>query len=192
METEEVIDLLREEHDNIERVLEVMRKLSVKIMETGEVDFEAFADAIDVVRNYADDHHHGKEEDILFNKMSEELGTDVEEGPIEAMLSEHDLGRYFINNLETALDKVRQGDNKAKVDIIANAVAYADFLAGHIYKENNIIYSYAEVELSSEVMTEIAKEAGIIEKTAKEKEFQEDYLNLINRLEEQVADIDLS
>ncbi|MGM0369660.1 MAG: hemerythrin domain-containing protein, partial [Bacillota bacterium] len=125
------IELLISEHDNIKRMLKIMRQLAIKVLNTGEVNYDAFQDGIDFVREYADSHHHGKEEDILFEEMVAELEQDVEDGPIEAMFSEHDLGRYFINNLEEALKRVKLGNNDDKVDIIANTVAYVDLLEGH-------------------------------------------------------------
>ncbi|AGB41169.1 hypothetical protein Halha_1222 [Halobacteroides halobius DSM 5150] len=186
-----VIELLRDEHDNIKRVLVVMRKLCIKILKQDQVEFDAFSDAIDFVRNYADKHHHGKEEDILFAMISDHLDDDIEKDPVEAMLSEHDLGRYFIGNLESALDSVKEGKENAKVDIIANAIAYADLLAGHIYKEDNIIYSYAEEELSQDSLQKVHQEGKEVEATASEEGLQEGYINLVNELEAKVKDIKL-
>lgn len=180
------IDLLVEEHENIKRMLKVMRKLALKVFNTKEVNQEAFADAIDFVRNYADTHHHGKEEDILFEKMVAELDEEVEEGPIEAMFSEHDLGRYFISNLETALEKVKNGNHQAKIDVISNAVAYVDLLEGHIYKENNIVYNFARKELSTDSLAEVKKQTKTVESTAEEDGIQEKYINMLEKWEKEV------
>ena len=40
---------------------------------TWEFDVEDITRIIDFVRTYADKHHHGKEEDILFATMNQEL-----------------------------------------------------------------------------------------------------------------------
>ncbi|SJZ30447.1 hemerythrin domain-containing protein [Selenihalanaerobacter shriftii] len=182
----QAIDLLVKEHDNIKRVLVVARKLCINILNTGDVDFEAFYDIIDFVRNYADNHHHGKEEDILFERMAGELEKDVEEITIAAMHSEHDFGRYFINNLEQALKAVKDGDEESKIDIIANAICYADLLNRHIFKENNIVYNYGKENLSKESLDEIGKECKVIEENAKDKGVQDKYINLIDKLESQI------
>lgn len=87
-----VIALMKEEHKYIKWMLAVIRKLCVQILDGAEVDFESFYKATDFIRNYADKHHHNKEEDILFNKMEE------------------------------ALQRVKEGDRDARVDVIANAV----------------------------------------------------------------------
>lgn len=188
----EPIELLKEEHKNIKKVLIVMRKLCIKVFNTGEVDYKAFADAIEFVRNYADEHHHGKEEDILFDMISKRLDDDLEKDPVEAMFSEHDLGRYFINNLETALSEVKAGNENDRVDVIANAVAYVDLLEGHIYKEDNMIYNYGQEELSSEALAELEDRAIEIEETAQQKGIQEKYINLISKLEDKVKNINLT
>ena len=131
------ISLMVEEHKNIKRVLKVIRKLCVKILNGETVNYKAFNMIVDFVRNYADSHHHSKEEDILFKKMSEELGEEIAKGPIYGMFADHDMGRLYIRKLVEALDKVKKGDEDSKVDVIANAISYTDLLYRHIDKEDN-------------------------------------------------------
>ena len=63
------IDLLVQEHKNIIAYTEFMRRLCCDILEGKEVDINAFRECVDFGRNYADKHHHGKEEKILFRHM---------------------------------------------------------------------------------------------------------------------------
>ena len=97
------IDLMVEEHKIIKRMLVVVRKFSIKVLNNEDINYNDFNSVIDFVRNYADKHHHSKEEVILFKKMSEVLGERIANGPIMGMLVEHDLGRLFMGNLEIAL-----------------------------------------------------------------------------------------
>lgn len=62
------ISSMVDEHKNIKKVLKVIRKLCIKILNGEDVNFDAFYKIIDSVRNYADKHHHNKEEDIFFKK----------------------------------------------------------------------------------------------------------------------------
>ena len=117
------VQTLRDEHQNILRMLKVVKSLAIHTFNTKDVYYKGYYDAIDFIRNYADKFHHGKEEDILFKKMSSELGEAIEKGPIYGMLAEHDLGRLFIKNMENALIEAEKGNNDAKVDIIAKATA---------------------------------------------------------------------
>lgn len=177
------IKLMVEEHKNIKRVLIVIRKLCLKVLQNEEVDYDVFYKIIDFVRNYADKHHHSKEEDILFKKMSEELKDVVGEGPILGMLTEHDQGRLFIKNLEQAVKRVQDGNYEAKLDVIANAIAYTDLLYRHIDKEDNVIYKFGERKLSVESLNEVEAKCEEAERLASEKNIQDKYLKIVNELE---------
>jgi hemerythrin-like domain-containing protein len=62
------IALMMDEHKYIKRGLVVIRKMCIAILKGDEVAFEDFNKIIEFVRNYADKHHHNKEEEILFKK----------------------------------------------------------------------------------------------------------------------------
>ncbi|WP_353894392.1 hemerythrin domain-containing protein [Proteinivorax hydrogeniformans] len=149
------IDLMIEEHEVIKKVLSAIRKGSIKLLDKSDVDYDFFTDAIDFVRNFADKHHHGKEEDMLFSLMHEHLTDEVVKEPLSGMYAEHDLGRLFISNLEEALRMHRQGDDNARVDIIANAIGYTDLLRRHIDKEDKAIYQFALRELDDLVIKDL-------------------------------------
>jgi len=181
------IELMKEEHSNIKRLLRVIRKLCINILNRSEVDYEAFYSAIDFIRNYADKHHHGKEEDILFAEMLEKMDEGINRAPVQGMYAEHDLARLFVSNLEEALKRVRDGDRDSRVDIIANAIAYADLLDRHIYKENNAIYTFAEKKLSEESIKHVEEECERIENTAMDQGIQQKYARMLETLEKAVV-----
>lgn len=180
------ISLMVDEHKNIKRVLKVTRKLCIRILNGEEVNYKAFNMVVDFVRNYADSHHHSKEEDILFKKMSEELGEEVANGPIYGMFADHDMGRLYIRNLVKALELVKNGDTDSRVDIIANAISYTDLLHRHIDKEDNAIYKFGESRLSKEALIEVEEKCREVEGIAKEKGIQSKYIDMIEELEKMV------
>ena len=116
------IELMVEEHKNIKRMLAVIRKYCYKILKNEKVQYEDFFVLIDFVRNYADKHHHGKEETLLFDRMVNEMGPAAEKLVRHGMLVEHDLGRLHMQELEAAVRRVLNGDDEARLDVIANAV----------------------------------------------------------------------
>lgn len=177
------IELMMEEHKIIKRMLVVVRKFSIKVLNNEAIDYNDFNSVIDFVRNYADKHHHNKEEVILFKKMSEVLGERIEKGPIMGMLVEHDLGRLFMGNLEIALGKFKAGDSDSRVDIIANAIAYTDLLNRHIDKEDTAIYTFAQNRLSKEQLEEIDAKCFDVENEATKNRLQDKYIKLLNELE---------
>lgn len=178
------ISLMVNEHKVIKRALKMIRKLCINILKGEEVNYEAFNMIIDFVKNYADSHHHNKEEDILFKKMSEELGEEIARGPIFGMFADHDLGRLYIINLIAALDRAKNGDEDSKVDIIANAISYTDLLYRHIDKEDNAIYKFGERNLSEEALMEVEEKCKEVERIAEENNIQSKYIKMIDELED--------
>lgn len=180
------IDIMMEEHKNILRMLEVVRKVCIKVVNNEQVDYSNFYKIIDFVRNYADKHHHSKEEIVLFEKLK--AGDNrIGKVSVEGMLVEHDLGRLFMMNLEEALKKYETGDKDSRVDIIANAIGYSDLLKRHIFKEDNALYKYANNNLSKEDLDEIDEKCREIEEKAEERKIQEKYIELLEDLERVTA-----
>lgn len=183
------VKILRDEHQYILRMLKVLKTLCLHTFYTKEVYYKGYRDAIDFIRNYADKFHHGKEEDILFEKMSKELGEAIRQGPIYGMLAEHDLGRLFIKNLEDALTQAENGNEESKVDIIANAIAYTDLLHRHIDKEDNAIFNFAENKLDPATIEQLNKEFEEAQNRLNSKEVESKYFALLEELEAYTANL---
>ncbi|NLJ58250.1 MAG: hemerythrin domain-containing protein [Tissierellia bacterium] len=177
------IEVMIKEHDNILRMLKVVRKASFGILKGEAIDYEDFKQMIDFIRNYADGHHHGKEEKFLFKEMQQNLGKIAENIITHGMLIEHDYGRFYIKELEDALERVKDGHEESKLDVISNAIGYTSLLERHIAKENNAVFSFGEKNLPKEVMDRVNKQAEEFEKAAEEKGTQKYYLDMLNRME---------
>lgn len=176
------VELLIEEHKNVSRMLVVMRKICFKLIETKEIDYDDFNNIISFIKNFADGHHHRKEEIFLFNKMVENLGEAGKNAITHGMLVEHDLGRLYIKNLEEALKKLKDGNEEAKLDLIANAISYSTLLENHIHKEDNVIFSFAKRRLSEDVLKTIDEECYKYEE--ENYNTREENLGILNTLEE--------
>lgn len=176
------IELLIEEHKYVRRMLLVIRKACFKLIETGEINYDDFYNMIHFVRNFADNHHHKKEEVFLFNKMVENLGETGKNIITHGMLVEHDLGRNYMRNLEAALEELKQGNEEAKLDVIANAVSYTTLLDNHITKEDNVIFTYAQRALDKELLKVINEEC--FEYEEKNSFTREENIGILNYLEE--------
>jgi hemerythrin-like domain-containing protein len=101
--------------------------------------------AIGFFRQFADGCHHHKEEEALFPLLVRR-GLPKEGGPVGVMLSEHELGRELIREMEAALDETPLASNQ-----FADAASqYISLLHQHIWKENNVLFQMAERILSPE------------------------------------------
>ncbi len=171
------VELMVAEHENILKLLSVIRKACMNILEGQEVDDGDFRKFIEFSRNYADKHHHGKEEKIFFKAMTENLGQVAEKLIHNGMLVEHDLGRLHIAELERALDSYKE-EPKAehRLSIIAEAVGYTNLLKRHIEKENQVVFTFAEKNLAAGVIGETDEKIKEFEREAESNNVQGFYL----------------
>ena len=164
------IDILHEEHENIRRFTKYVRKICGEIIEGKELKKEIFQECLDFMKNYADIHHHGKEEEILFKVMLENLGPIADKMVNLGMMTEHNLGRYHIDSLEKAVN-ILDGKvtTEQKTDIVTHALAYADLLLRHLEKENTVLYPFAVRNLKAELMEKVNRESKIFEEEGAKK-----------------------
>lgn len=179
------IELMIKEHNYILKLLEVMREACCGILEGEEVNDDDFRQMIAFARNYADKHHHGKEEQILFKEMMQHLGQVGVNLIQHGMLVEHDLGRLHISQLEKMLDQYMvEPKTEYKVNILAEAIGYANLLQRHIEKENQVVYTYAEKHLSGDTLQWVDNQVTLFEAHAQENEIQQTYLQSLKELSE--------
>lgn len=181
---QEPIRILREEHDNILKGLELLEACSEKLKDSQEVSPETMERFIEFFQLYADKTHHGKEEDLLFPAMIEH-GFSREVGPIHCMLSDHEHNRALTREMIAATAAYRAGDKNAGLRFADAAREYVRALREHIQKENLVLFVMADntlpVEDEPELLTrfqevdqkkigaaEIGRLLSLLEKLARE------------------------
>lgn len=177
------VQVMVKEHENIKRMLKVVRKACFKVMKGEEINYDDFNKMIEFIRLYADAHHHGKEEKFLFKEMQTNLGKLGQNLITHGMLVEHDFGRLYMNDLSEALKKVKEGYEESKLDVISNAVGYTNLLARHIDKEDGAVYNFGETNLPKEIMDDINIKTEEFEKEAEKKGTQKYFLDILESLE---------
>jgi len=101
---------------------------------------------ITFIREFADAHHHAKEEDLLFTAMVE-AGFPRESGPIGVMLHDHDQGRRLVGAMAEVAQAPAPWSDLDRERLHAAALGYAGLLRAHIQKEDGILYPMAEARL---------------------------------------------
>lgn len=175
------IEVMNNEHKNVLRMLKVVRACCYKVLNEKEINYDDFYKIVEFIVEYADKHHHRKEEIMLFNRMVENLGPIAQKLVQNGMLVEHDLGRLHITQLKEALEDVKKGDEERVLDVIANAISYTHLLQRHIDKEDNVVYKYAQRELDKNILDLIDKECKEFEE--KNEDVKIKYLSLLEELE---------
>lgn len=151
-----LIEALLKEHEQISRFSEQLEERCIALMEENQFDIEAFRADITFIRTYADEQHHQKEEELLFQAMLDEIGQAAEPAVKHGMLVEHDMGRMFVMQLESAVETyANERTPKNKLEILAQAMGYVHLIRRHIYKENHAVYPFAQRALSQETMQKL-------------------------------------
>lgn len=179
------VDILVNEHENIKRMAVVMRAASLSVMKGTRLLVSDFDQMVDFIRNYADKHHHMKEENVLFDYMKKELGDPAEKLITYGMMVEHDLGRLHMMELDEALREyeVSMSDD-SKLDVIVNTTAYTYLINRHIDKENAAVFSFGEKNLTNASLDAVNNKTRAIEEAAAAQGVQEKYLDMLKNLEE--------
>ncbi len=141
--------VLRNEHQLILKVIDVLENLLNRGEAGKEYDLDAIEGCTDFFRLFADACHHGKEEDLLFPEL-ESRGMPREGGPIGVMLSEHQQGRAFVRQMRESLEAAKSGDQAELRKVIDGGRGYIDLLRNHIDKENNVLFMMADRVVDSQ------------------------------------------
>ena len=164
------IDILYAEHEQVVCFTDYLRKLCGEMLEGKSPDREALLQCVDFMKNYADEHHHGKEEAILFTVMLEKLGPVAHKMINTGMLVEHNLGRYHVQSLEEAVNALsKEPTMEEKLNVVTHALSYADLLRRHAEKENNVLFPFAARSLSAEDLEKIDEASKVYEEEGKKK-----------------------
>ena len=81
------------EHRLIERMIKAMSDELNRMETTGKADPGFIETAVDFIRTYADQCHHGKEEDILFRDLEKKPMAEDHKQIMNELLEEHRWGR---------------------------------------------------------------------------------------------------
>ncbi len=175
-------DTLMEEHRIIERVLTALEKQARRLDAGEAVRPSFFLDAADFVRNFADGCHHEKEEDNLFPAMVAH-GFSEDEGPVAAMLADHEEGRRLTGAMCDAAERLEAGDTEAAPEVVRNAMGYVVVLRQHIMKEDNVLFPMAEQALPEEQKDQLAEAFADLDADEASEGVRQKYLALAEKLE---------
>jgi hemerythrin-like domain-containing protein len=138
------------EHRLIERMLSVIKDVLLKIESKHKVD-PVFVDiAVDFIRVYADQTHHGKEEDILFRDLKKQPLSAEDRRVMNELIEEHVFGRQTTKALVNANTRYRNGDKTALTEIADKLQILIDFYPKHIEKEDKVFFPASRAYFTDE------------------------------------------
>ena len=124
------------EHRAIIRMVNALETELKNIERTNQVDAPFLRQAVSFIREFADECHHGKEEDILFSDLR---GKDLPEHLariLDELIAEHRTGRATVAELGEAVTQYADGRLDARDKILDSLRAISRFYPAHIAKED--------------------------------------------------------
>jgi hemerythrin-like domain-containing protein len=175
------IDILKNEHRVIERVVDCLEQIADRGVEQGRVDALSARQALDFFHNFVDGCHRNKEEIFLFPLMK---ARGLPCGPTGVMRDQHDRGLKHLWAMAAFLPGAADGEPDALEQFVRQAHIYAQFLREHIENEDNRLYVDADRALTVEDERELLKSFDLVESNEMNAGKRERYLRLADELAE--------
>ncbi|HWQ84967.1 MAG TPA: hemerythrin domain-containing protein [Anaerolineales bacterium] len=141
---------LRAEHEAILNVFRIMDQALVSGAHEADTVLKFGQELVYFLKKFADQCHHGKEENYYFTALAGK-GVPEVDGKLTELLAEHGEGRVAIARMNAAL---ASGDAAGFKNA---AIQYRDLLVSHIDKENNDLFVKADALLDEGVQEELAE-----------------------------------
>jgi hemerythrin-like domain-containing protein len=168
---------LEDDHVHILKLIEVMER----VIGSENPDVNHLESIVDIIRNFADELHHAKEENQFFPFLSKR-GFSLSQGPVAVMLHEHVQGRDFVKEIAYNISLYKGGNISALGNLYSNMAGYAELLQNHIGKENNILFRMADRALSETDHRELLKQFEEAEKIHASGSSSREYIKRIQQL----------
>jgi hemerythrin-like domain-containing protein len=181
------IDILKTEHAILERVLVSLDLAAVGAAHQKDVRPGFFIDAYGFVLDFTEGYHFKKEEDVLFKALVEH-GLPIEGGPIGSLLEDHQQSHRYIRAMLEAAKQWDEGDIAARAEVIWATSGYTSLLHAHIAKENTVLFSLINQEISREEQAAIARQFEQINTLASGESLHEKYLKVAIAMEHESTD----
>ena len=135
-----IIDILREEHRNIEKMLLVLEQELDVFDRREQPDYEVLQAVIDYFQDYPDHCHHPKE-DLVFERLKARDPAAAES--VGDLVAEHREERKRLQQLAQAIENVLAGREILRTSFDAVARNFIEFERRHIEMEERAFFPAA-------------------------------------------------
>jgi hemerythrin-like domain-containing protein len=138
------------EHRLIEKMLNAIRGALERVEQTQLIDPYFVDTAIDFIHVYADQTHHGKEEDILFRDLRKKDLSTKDRQAMDGLIEDHIFSRNTTKALLEANMRYRGGNKAALAEVTALLKTLINFYPEHIRKEDEAFFPASRAYFSDE------------------------------------------
>jgi hemerythrin-like domain-containing protein len=147
-----IIDILLEEHRNIEKLLLVLEQELEVFDHSESPDYEILRAVIEYFQDYPENHHHPKE-DIVFEKLKlRDPAAVTRVGDVEA---EHQVETKRLQRFAQAVDDILAGREYPRQNFHNVVREFIEHQRQHMHKEERQLFPAAVKALQRDDWTEI-------------------------------------
>src|SRR6516162_5489292 len=171
----EIIEILREEHRNIEKLLRVMEE-ELSVFDRGErPDYEVFGAIIEFFKKYPDSCHHPKE-DVIYEKFK--ARDPGRAASIADLQVEHREGAVRLRRVAQAINSVLNDQELLRESVDRIVRDFIDNERKHIALEDEVIFPAIVDTLQPEDWADIALKIADRYGPPSEADFEEQFSTL--------------
>ncbi len=171
----EIIEILRQEHRNIEKLLRVMEQ-ELSVFDRGEPpDYEVFGAVIEFFKRYPDSCHHPKE-DVIYEKFKERAPDRA--ATVPDLEADHREGAVRLRRVAQAIDAVLNDQEVMRQSVDRVVRDFIDNERKHIALENDVVFPAITRTLQPEDWADIALKLADRYGPPSEADFEERFSTL--------------
>ena len=156
-------DLLRVEHDQIDKGLQVLSAMCDLLRHGRPVPTASVWKLVEFFRAFADVCHHAKEEQALFPALERARLAQIGQSNVPSLVDEHRRGHELLKALEEQIPMLGASEGARHLFIDA-AGEYQRVLARHVELENETLFPMAERFLGDALTRDVAAHFARIER----------------------------
>lgn len=168
----EIIEVLQQEHRNIEKMLRVLEQELYVFDRGGHPDYEVVRAVIDYFKDYPDTCHHPKENIVFAKFMARDPVTAATIGDLEA---EHREGAKRLSRVAEAIEQVLNDQDLLRQTVGDIIRDFIDHERQHIGTEERVVFPAMLKALRPEDWADIALTLADRYSSASEPDFEEKF-----------------
>ncbi len=174
-----ISEMLREEHELIERYLNTMNGILVNLEQGDEVSDETLNILLAFFRDFFVGYHQRKEEELLFGVL-EENGVFKETLPIEEMLHDHRKINILLKRIENLTPSV---ESETRRKTLAQSMdKFVRALRCHSRREDRVLYPMGDRLINPRDLEKLLQDFR--DEEEKNREMIEGYVGIVVEFEE--------
>jgi hemerythrin-like domain-containing protein len=152
-----ILDTLRQEHVNLDRLLGVLAKQGEVFERADSPDFDLIEDILDYFENFPDRYHHPLENAILRRLTERDAAAATQVGDLEG---EHRAIAQRARSLRTVFRHVREEEEISRDAVLGEIQSFLDGYHHHMNMEEDVLFIAAAASLLDEDWRAIEAESS--------------------------------